>query len=101
MKIGRHVLCDMFGAVSLDSAPFAESAVRRAVEAAGATMLNLYLHKFESAGVVAVAALAESHIAVHTWPEHDQVTVDAFTSGDADPQRAIDELRAHIRPGAV
>lgn len=92
MKVGRHVLCDMFGACKLDSAAFAESAIRRAIEAAGATMLNIYVHKFESAGVAAVAALAESHIAVHTWPEHDVVTVDAFTCGDADPQRAIDEL---------
>ena len=82
----------MFGACSLDSAAFAESAIRRAIEAAGATMLNIYVHKFESAGVAAVATLAESHIALHTWPEHDLVTVDAFTCGDADPQRAIDEL---------
>jgi spermidine synthase len=92
VKVGRHVLCDMFGAGNIDSPAFADAAIRRAVDAAGATMLNVFLHEFEPAGVSALAALAESHLALHTWPEHDLITVDAFTCGDADPQKAIDEL---------
>lgn len=83
----------MFGGRNLESRAFAERALQRAIDESGATLLNLYFHEFEQAGVTALAALAESHIAIHTWPEHDLVTADVFTCGDtADPQRAIDEL---------
>ena len=32
--------------------------------------------------------LAESHITVHTWPEHDYAAFDIFMCGVCDPQKA-------------
>ena len=58
MKVGLHIICDMFGARELDSRAVAEDALARAVDASGATLLHLYVHEFEPAGVSAVASLA-------------------------------------------
>lgn len=35
-----------------------------------------------------VLALAESHISIHTWPEHNLATVDIFMCGRSDPLKA-------------
>ena len=40
-------------------------------------------HTFEPHGVSVIAILAESHCAIHTWPEEERrtATVDIFTCG--------------------
>jgi S-adenosylmethionine decarboxylase proenzyme len=36
-----------------------------------------------------VVNIAESHIAIHTWPEYQYAAVDVFTCGnDVDPEKA-------------
>jgi S-adenosylmethionine/arginine decarboxylase-like enzyme len=42
--------------------------------------------------------LSESHATVHTWPEKTGCFIDFFTCGQADPERALDVLRAALRP---
>jgi S-adenosylmethionine decarboxylase len=56
-----------------------ETALRGAASAAGATLLEVRLHSFGAGqGVTGVAMLAESHISIHTWPEHGYAAVDIF-----------------------
>ena len=51
-----------------------------AVQAAGLSAVAERFHAFEPAGsgVTGVVLLAESHLAVHTWPELGAVTVDVY-----------------------
>lgn len=42
------------------------------------TQLGAFYHQFESGGITALIALAESHIAIHTWPEHAYATVEVY-----------------------
>ncbi len=49
----------------------------------GATVLHEWSYQFEPHGVTAIAALAESHISIHTWPEEERAELDVFTCGDA------------------
>lgn len=49
-----------------------ESALDRIVEQINLTKLHAVSHKFEPQGVSIVYLLAESHIAIHTWPELEQ-----------------------------
>ena len=71
-----------------------ELALRRAVQAAGATLLHLHLHEFGSGGGVSgVAVLAESHISIHTWPERSYAAIDAFMCGSAEPHKVVPILR--------
>lgn len=37
-------------------------------------------HAFENAGYTGVICLTESHIAFHTWPEHQLLTLDIYLS---------------------
>lgn len=45
---------------------------------AGLTVLGDFFHQFEDAGVTGTVVLAESHIAIHTWPETRTVALDVF-----------------------
>lgn len=48
-------------------------------------------HTFEPHGVSVIAILAESHCAIHTWPEEERrtATVDIFTCGAVDPVTVV------------
>jgi S-adenosylmethionine decarboxylase len=71
-----------------------ELALRRAVEAAGATLLPLHLHAFSpSGGVSGVAVLAESHISIHTWPDRGYAALDVFMCGTAQPHAVVPIFR--------
>ncbi|MGG9960145.1 S-adenosylmethionine decarboxylase family protein [Ferruginibacter sp. SUN106] len=37
-------------------------------------------HNFSPEGFTAVICLSESHISIHTWPEHNLVNVDVYLS---------------------
>lgn len=53
-----------------------------AVKKAGATIVERVIHQFNPHGLSGVIVIAESHIAVHTWPEYDYAAIDIFTCGD-------------------
>ena len=45
-----------------------------------------------------VLLLRESHISIHTWPEHRFAAVDAFMCGDAQPELAIGIVQQALQP---
>ncbi|MEZ5666262.1 MAG: adenosylmethionine decarboxylase [Alphaproteobacteria bacterium] len=99
---GIHVIADLWDAHDLDDPAALEAALREAALAAGATILDCRLHHFSpNLGVTGVLLLAESHISIHTWPEHDFAAVDIFLCGDADPDAAVAVLRRRLQPGRV
>ena len=76
---GRHLIAELHGCAGLADIQLIETALERAAAAAGATLLETRLHGFgEGQGVTGVALLAESHISIHTWPEHGYAAVDIF-----------------------
>ena len=96
---GTHVLLDLWGARHLDDAPYVERAMRRAVDASGATLLHIHLHRFGGGGgVTGVAVLAESHITVHTWPERGFAAFDVFMCGGCRPDLAVEAIRSALEP---
>lgn len=96
---GTHLLIDLIGARRLADPAAVEVALRRAVAATGAVLLDVELHCFApQGGVTAVALLAESHMSIHTWPETGFAAVDVFLCGRRDPYRAIPALREAFTP---
>jgi S-adenosylmethionine decarboxylase len=53
----------------LDAEAVCQGIVSKLIEAAGMTELQSLTHRFTPQGVSVVTLLAESHIALHTWPE--------------------------------
>jgi S-adenosylmethionine decarboxylase len=94
--LGKHLLLDMHGvdAAKLTDAAALELALRSAAGAAGATVLFGHFHHFgPGQGVTGVLLLRESHISIHTWPEHGYAAVDVFMCGTADPDQAVAILK--------
>ena len=96
---GTHLLLDLWGAVKLDDAGFIEQTLRQAILASDAELLQIYLHRFTAGGGVSgVAVLAESHISVHTWPEHGFAAFDIFMCGKTEPEHAARVITERFRP---
>ena len=65
-------------------------------------MLGTHIHDFgEGMGVTGVVILAESHISIHSWPEHDYAAIDIFMCGEADPQIALNSLQVLLHPSST
>ncbi len=58
------------------------------------TVVNSFVHKFEPHGVSVVLVIAESHLAVHTWPEHYYIHIDLFTCS---PKTNVKVIKAILR----
>lgn len=68
-------------------------ALRDSVKHGMATLLHEVSHSFHPQGVTALALIAESHLAVHTWPECGYAAADVFTCGDqASAEKACEFL---------
>ena len=86
---GLHLVADIAGASGLGDLPLIEAVLREAAQAARATVLDVRLHHFgPGKGVTGVALLAESHISIHTWPEHGLAAVDIVFCGAASDAHA-------------
>ena len=72
--------------------------MREAAIAAGTSIVASVFQPFEPQGVTGVVVVEESHLSIHTWPEHGYAAVDFFTCGDSLPEAAhkvlFDGLRA-------
>lgn len=86
MPLGKQVILELYGchAQKLSDPAFIEKEMRRAAELMGATIVTSAFHHFSPLGVSGVVVIQESHLTVHTWPEHGYAAVDIFTCGDID-----------------
>ena len=99
---GTHLILDLYGAQNLDSFTVVTKALLDATKAIGATVLDINTHYFEpQGGVTGVVLLAESHMSIHTWPEHKYAAVDIFVCGMLDPTKAIEVLEQAFQPTRV
>ncbi len=99
---GTHLLIDLWKARGLDNLELVEQALRAAVAACGATLLNIHLHHFSpNGGISGVAVLAESHISIHTWPEREFAAIDIFMCGACDPYKAVPVLRQMLATDSI
>jgi len=97
---GRHYLIDLFecNAAILDDQAFIMETLLAAAELAGTQILHHYFHQFEPVGITGSVVIAESHINIHTWPEHNFAAVDVFTCGDtAFPKVATEYLSEKLQ----
>ncbi len=100
--IGRHIILEMWGCQNLDSVETAEEALRDMVEALDVNLLDLRVYPFSPVGVTGIAIVSESHLVIHTWPEHGYAAVDIFTCGaPRDPQAAVEVLHRLYDPERV
>jgi S-adenosylmethionine decarboxylase proenzyme len=94
--VGTHILVDCYGCQNkdlLENAKELEKVIVSVAEKYGATILNSFSHKFEPQGVTVNITISESHIALHTYPEHQWlITLDVYTCGNVNTELIVDEL---------
>jgi S-adenosylmethionine decarboxylase proenzyme len=103
-NLGRHLLAEFYDCNSnlLNNCALIEEMMETAAVRCGATVVQKNFHMFNPYGVSGVVIIAESHLAIHTWPEHGYAAVDLFTCGDnCDPEVAYDYLRQELRAGSA
>ena len=90
--LGRQVLIELKNCNHnvLNDIDFLRTCLRETAEHIGATVVNDSFYQFTPHGVSGVVIIAESHLAIHTWPEHDYAAIDVFTCGHTiEPKNAV------------
>ncbi len=100
-SLGRHVHLDLYDCPTARLVAPADSRqiLLRAAEKMGATIISEHFHAFNPHGVSGVVIIAESHLTVHTWPEHGYAAVDVFSCGHLNLDAGIQELKSGYRAG--
>ena len=102
--LGRQILVEFYDCneARLNDAHFIEQAVLGATREARATIISLNFHTFSPFGVSGVVVIAESHVAIHTWPEYRYAAVDIFTCGETiDPWIIQERLKENFESANV
>jgi S-adenosylmethionine decarboxylase proenzyme len=100
--LGIHLLIEFWSCnrKKIDDIDYLETIMSQAAEAAGATVLKTAFQGFNPQGVSGVVVIAESHLTIHTWPEHGYAAVDIFTCGSTvDPWKATGFLKQGLEAG--
>ena len=104
---GIHLLGEWYGCPTddplLTQADALRDLCRRAVDDAGLTIVGDRFFQFEPQGVTGTVLLAESHLAIHTWPEAGFVTLDVYvcnytTDNSGKAERVFRALEAALKP---
>lgn len=102
-KLGTHLILDAWQCPAdlLNDPERIRNSILEAIAAGNATLIDLCVHQFSPHGVTATATLAESHIAIHTWPEHGYFAADFFFCGRGEPQKAAEVLKDALQAQQV
>ena len=98
-SLGKHLIIELFQCDStlLNDVKTLEHHLLAAVKLSGATVIQPFFHQFSPHGITGVVVVAESHFALHTWPEYGYCAVDIFTCGDTvNGQVALDYLKENL-----
>ncbi len=96
---GIHLIAEFWNGKIINDPKKIREILIEAVKKANNTPLEVVIHKFEPQGVTGIVLLAESHIAIHTWPEFNYVALDIYTCGDkANPLKALEFLKEKFQP---
>lgn len=79
---GTHLLGEWYGcnfaALTSNDAKTLREVCLNVARASGLQVVGDAFHQFEPQGVTGTVLLAESHLAIHTWPETGFVTIDVY-----------------------
>ena len=107
---GLHILAEFHDCAGerrlLQDADALAALCRDACSGAGLEVVAAAFHQFPGAGATGALVLAESHLAIHTWPELDAASFDLYVCNHSRDNRAAaeaayDSLRAALRPRRI
>lgn len=98
--LGIHIVAELYGIKReiLNSPEFLRKTILHACKKAKASVIDDIFHKFSPCGVTGIVAIAESHISIHTWPEHSYAAVDVFSCRKVNPEVIIKSIIKSLKP---
>jgi spermidine synthase len=107
---GLHLIGDLTGCrcepqLLLDGESFRGRCLEM-VSQSGLTTMDATFHTFDGGGFTGTVVLAESHLAIHTWPERQGLTLDVYVcnysaDNSAKARKLFDLLVAHFQPAEI
>lgn len=92
--MGRHVISELWGCdfEKLNDMEQIEQIFADAALKSGAEIREVAFHKFAPQGVSGVVIISESHLTIHSFPEHGYASIDVYTCGNMDPNIAANYI---------
>ncbi len=102
-SLGTHVTWDVYGCDVNSIAFIAEvkHVLNVLVHELKLSKVNESYKQFEPIGVTGFILLEESHVSIHTWPEHNFAAVDIFSCKPFDNQSIEDILKTTFKSDRV
>ncbi|MDR4516850.1 MAG: polyamine aminopropyltransferase [Nitrosomonas sp.] len=107
---GLHLIGDLSGCLCdpqrlLDGTGFKEKCIDL-VRNSGLTVMDTTFKQFDDSGFTGTVVLAESHVAIHTWPENNGLTLDVYVCNySADnsikAHKLFDAIVAYFQPEEI
>jgi spermidine synthase len=97
--LGKQIFIDLYhcNTALINDVEYIKKTMEAAAQKAHATIINSTFHHFSPHGVSGVVVIQESHLAIHTWPEHGFSAIDIFTCGETiDAQAAYEYLKSAL-----
>lgn len=111
MFLGKHITVDMFDVEmetltnvnsNMDQLDLWDQFIKDTFTEANITLLNTSWHNFDKRGAFTVLyLLAESHLSIHTWPEHKYIALDVFTCGSSNTELVVDKVIQYFQPKRI
>ncbi|OZU88592.1 S-adenosylmethionine decarboxylase proenzyme [Virgibacillus indicus] len=93
--MGRQIIAELWDC-NIDILNNIELIERIFIDAAleaGAEIREVAFHQFAPQGVSGVVIISESHLTIHSFPEHGYASIDVYTCGDkVDPTVAVEYI---------
>ena len=96
LVLGRHALIDLSGCNPdlLTDYAYIRKTLNRVAQLAKVTVIGLVDRHFEPQGYTAILVLEESHLSIHTWPEHSYASLDLYSCNLATDFQAVQTFLA-------
>lgn len=99
---GVHLIAEFWYGKIIENPKEIEKILITAAKKAKNIPLEVSIHKFSPQGITGVVLLAESHIALHFWPEINYLAIDIFTCGKKSfPYKALEYLKKKFQPKKI
>ena len=79
-----HIVAEFSGIErkKLEDVTIVEAIMNKVASEAKLNVIHKISHQFKPSGASIIYMISESHISIHTWPEHNYAAVDIFTCGE-------------------
>jgi len=102
--LGVHIIFELYGCDpdTLKDKNYVEEVMLRAARESNAHAIGTFFHQFKPHGASGVVIIEESHISIHTWPEHKYAAIDFFyCSDEVEPLKAMRVFFEGFKPRVI